>query len=71
MATKKELLSMLHEAIGLEDHVVLIELENFAERVEDGKLKQVLKELIKDTSHHVLDLAELIEKVEKSEKDDF
>ena len=71
MVSKKELLNMLHEAIGFEDHVVLIELEKFAGRVEDEKLKQTLKELIKDTSHHVLELAKLIEKVEKSEEDDF
>ncbi|MBI5253719.1 MAG: hypothetical protein HY930_04895 [Euryarchaeota archaeon] len=71
MVSKKELLRMLHKAIDFEDHAVLIELEKFAERVEDGKLKQVLKELIRDTSRHVLELAELIEKVEKSEEDDF
>jgi len=71
MVSKKELLNMLHEAIDFEDHAVLIELEKFAGRVEDEKLRQVLRELIKDTSHHVLELAKLIEKVEKSEEDDF
>ncbi|MDI6655698.1 MAG: hypothetical protein QME59_07450 [Candidatus Hydrothermarchaeota archaeon] len=71
MAAKKELLNMLHEAVGFEDHIVLIELEKFAGRVEDEKLKQTLKELIRDTSRHVLELAKLIEKVERSGKDDF
>lgn len=71
MVSKKELLKMLHEAIDFEDHMMLIELEKFADRAEDEKLRQVLRELIKDTSHHVLELAKLIEKVEKSEKDDF
>lgn len=71
MATKKELLRMLHEAMDFEDHAVLIRLEKFADRVEDEKLEQTLRELIKDTSHHVLKLAELIEKVEKSEENDF
>ncbi|MFH1773546.1 MAG: hypothetical protein ABH874_01110 [Methanobacteriota archaeon] len=71
MATKKELLNMLHGAIDFEDHVVLIELEKFADRVEGEKLKRTLKELIRDTSRHVLELAKLIEKVEKSEEDDF
>lgn len=63
MVSKKELLNMLHEAIDFEDHVVLIELEKFADRVEDEKLRQVLRELIKDTSHHVLELAKLKEKI--------
>lgn len=71
MVSKKELLNMLHEAIDFEDHVMLTELEKFADRVKDEKLRQVLRELIKDTSHHVLELAKLIEKIEKSEKNDF
>ena len=65
MASKKELLKMLHEAIALEKRFFVLDYSKYLELLEDDGIIKLLNTLIQDSWYHTLALGELINEVEE------
>jgi len=71
LVSKEELLKMLHEAVGLEEHLFVVDYDKYAKLVEDESVKKLLNKLIHDSRHHALALGEMITEVEGSEVEEW
>jgi len=65
LASKKELLKMLHEAIALEKRFFVLDYSKYLELLEDDGIIKLLNTLIPDSWYHTLALGELINEVEE------
>ncbi|MDP6612815.1 MAG: hypothetical protein QF673_02200 [Candidatus Hydrothermarchaeota archaeon] len=65
LASKKELLKMLHEAIALEKRFFVLDYSKYLELLEDDGIIKLLNTLIQDSWYHTLALGELINEVEE------